>query len=265
MKKEVMVREQAALPTAPAPAPVSDTEFLTSDMIIPRVLLMQGLSKIVAERKAVMGDMVRSTNCEKLGDDRTPPIKFIPLTYKLTWQNSEKINGKFEYRGSEPRNAQNEGLPYGYFKDGSEWIRVKCVELFALLSKDIDADVAPLADGELPDLNKVLLPVLISFRGKSYPAGKVIIDHFMRVKTMQRKLPTIQPFMYELELSCEADSNDKGNFFIYKIPVNAKKAPDTHIAAATEWAKIVSTQNVRVDEEVKEAEVSSSMGSSDEY
>ena len=94
-------------------------EVLNSDIIIPKVLLMQGLSDFVQDRKAAIGDMVRSTTAEKLGDDKTP-ISFIPLKMSNAWTISEKIDEKYEFRRVELRNAANEDLPYEFEENGTE-------------------------------------------------------------------------------------------------------------------------------------------------
>lgn len=250
-KNEVAVQETKALVVAAPEAVVSET-LLTSDMIIPRVLLQQALSEAVSERKCMAGDIIRSTTKEVLGNDRAEPIKFIPITYKTTWILNEEINGKYEYRGVEPRTAQNENSDWEFFKDGGKWKRVKGVDVYALLSKDVDADIinTSLSGDEIPDVDKVLLPVVIGFRSTSYQAGKAVINHFMKIKTLQAKLPHIAPFMYEMSLACKCEKNDKGTFFIYDVPASSNKAKPEYIAAAREWHKVISSQAIVVDEEV---------------
>lgn len=259
MKKEKVTNEVVAVQET-ALVVQNETEvtetFLSSDMILPRVLLQQALSEAVSERKAQAGDIIKSTTGEILGNDRSEKIRFLPLTYKLTWVLQESVNGKFEFRGTEPRTVANENLEWDFMKNGTAWKRVKGVDVYALLSKDIDEDMknTSLDGDELPDVNKVLLPVVIGFRSTSYQAGKDVINHFMKVKTLQRKLPTIAPFMYELELGAESEKNDKGTFFVFTVGASAKKAKPEYISAAREWVETIKSTSIRVDEEVATTE-----------
>ena len=134
----------------PALATEQKTQVLKSDIVIPKVLLMQGLSDLVAERKALQGDIVRSVTAEKLGDDKNP-VEFIPLTFQNLYLVSEDQKGdgkKYEFRRYEPRTAANEDAPWDYIENGTKWKRTKVMNLFALLPRDMDAEKAMLEEFE---------------------------------------------------------------------------------------------------------------------
>jgi len=256
---DLVKTEQASVPST-TNANVPSEDFSPSDMIIPRLLLQQGQSKFVAARKASIGDIVRSTNAEKLTDDRGAPIAFVPLTFRKSWVLEEKVGQKFEFRGYEPRPVESDTLPWTFTKDGVEWRRLKNVDVVALLLSDIEADEAMMKEGGIPDLNKVLLPVVISFRSKSYPAGKVVMDHFLRVKGKQDRLPFLRPYMYTMDLTCAADENDKGSFFIYEVPVCSKQLKKEFLPIAEYWHGIVTNQTLKVDAEESQAPSSEDAG-----
>lgn len=227
-------------------------EVLKSDVVIPKVLLMQGLSDFVSERKAIAGDMVRSSTAEKLGDDKTP-IDIIPLTFQNLWMISENASGdgkKYEFRGYEPRTAATESLEWDFIKNGTKWKRTKVLNLFALLPADIEAQNAELKKfqetGEIPDVDKVLLPVVIPFRNTSFKAGKEVATLFAKAESISRQVgKTVPAYGTTISLSCAQDKNDKGTFFVFKATTAGKTNPAYRDAAAT-WYETLTRQEMKV-------------------
>lgn len=246
MSKEV-TKKETNLPSTAMTA--SDTsEVLSGDVLIPKVLLMQGLSEYVIERKAQQGDIVRSTTGEKLGDpDKT--LEFIPLMIKNEWILQENVAGKYEFRSIEPRTAANEHSDWNFKQNGADWKRVKAINCYALLPADIDAELAEVAkfkkDGTIPDLNKTLLPVVISFRSTSFNAGKGVSTHFAKAKTMEKF--GVKPWSYTLKLGCYTEKNDRGTFFCFSV-AQGGPANKAHVEKATEWVNSLKVVNVLIDE-----------------
>jgi hypothetical protein len=211
MTTEVMKREE----TGVANYTKGGEEIIRADALIPRLLLMQGLSDFVSDRKAQQGDMVRSTTIEKLGDPEVP-VELIPITYQNRWRLEEEIKGKFEYRGTEARTAKNDDQPWEFMHQGAKWKRTKVIDLYAVLPQDIAAEQNEKKrfqeTGELPDLNKTLMPVLVSFRASSYQAGKKIVDIFMKAQNFG-----VQPHHYKTKLKCHQESNDKGTYYVFDL------------------------------------------------
>lgn len=231
---------------------VGGEDILSSSIIIPKLLLMQGLSEFVNDRKAQQGDMVRSTTGEKLGDLEVP-VEFIPLTFTNTWILNEKIGGKFEYRGQEPMTAKNQDLPWEFKKDGADWRRIKSLNVYALLPKDIRAEAEELkkaASGEMPDPDKALLPVMISFRSTGYSAGKSISTHFAKAKTFGLK-----GYVSVMKLKCYQEKNDKGAFYVFSVE-NAGKTLKEDLVVCEKWYTLLTSQNVNIQVDESEDLVS---------
>lgn len=231
---------------------VGGEEILSSSIVIPRLLLMQGLSDFVNERKAQQGDMVRTTPFTKLGDPEVP-IAIIPITFNNQWMLSELIGKKFEFRGYEPLTAANQDLPWEFEKNGTQWKRTKVLNLYALLPDDIKAEREELAKAEKggsPDPDKALLPIMISFRSTSYSAGKDVTTHFAKAKKFN------QPgYVSTLALSCVADKNDLGSFFVFKV-CSLQPTPKEDQAVAAYWYNVLRTQKVQVDADEGESPLS---------
>jgi hypothetical protein len=271
-------KETTALAAADAQGTIN--EALKSDVLVPKVLLMQGLSDYVAERKAQQGDIVRSTTAEKLGDDKTP-LEFIPLSINNSWIIKEKVGTKYEYRKSVPRKSvvnpleqqaeatrietdrQDENLPWEFKHNGTDWKRIKAINCFALLPRDIAAFQAEIKraekEGDMPDLEKTLMPVLISFSSYGFAAGRMIATHFTKAAAMAQY--GAKPYGFALTLSCYLDKNDLGSFYVFTVG-GSRKCSKEEFAEASKWAGIVSTQNVTIHE-VEEG--GSSAPSSDQF
>lgn len=258
-----IAKQESQLPQVAPPADTAQQEVLNSDIIIPKLLLMQGLSEFVSERakdpsgKAIsQGDMVRSTTTEIVGDpDRS--IDVIPLKMTTEWRLEEKIGGKFEYRGTEARTAANEDSPWEFKKNGADWKRTKVINLFALLPADITAyreELKKFADtGEMPDLNKTLMPVVISFRSTSFNAGKKVATFYAQLRDMMRVSPNVRPYNYTLELSCFQDKNDKGQYYVFEVGKTKKLASELVEEAARWYGILNAMKEIRVDTSGEEA------------
>lgn len=238
----------------PANSSGNASSALGSDAVIPKILLMQGLSELVANRKAQQGDMVRSTTAEKLGDDKTP-VEVIPLTIQNLWMNQEKIGNKYEFRGYEPRTVNNEADPWEYTKNGTEWKRTKVLNLFALLPADIDAQAAEIdrfhETGEIPDADKALLPVVIPFRNTSFAAGRTVSTLFLKADSLSRQVGKDVPvYGKTLLLKCYQDKNDKGTYFVFEVDAAGKKTDPKYMETASTWYNTLRAagMDVRVDE-----------------
>lgn len=246
------------------------SDILKADVLIPMVLLMQGLSDLVSEKKAVMGDIVRSTTGEKIGDENTT-VEFIPLTFQNLWVIQELVGKKYEFRKIIPRMSvvrpedvreetlrplhekQDDSLPWDFTHNGTQWKRVKLLNLFAILPRDIQAFNAELAraqeTGEMPDIEKALTPVVIPFRSTGFKAAKKVITHFTKAQSMAQY--GAKAYAYALPLTCHQEKNDQGTFYVYDVG-SSRPVTKTELAEAAKWVSILSSQKVSVhnDEEV---------------
>lgn len=245
------VTETTAKTNLPSTYVDQGPEVLKSDIILPYVLLAQGMSDAVQERKVQLGDIYRSTTTEKLGDPEHP-LEVILLNYpKSDWVIEQKTGSKFEYRGTMPRTAKNEDIPWSYFADhegvevpegskgATEWRRVKRMMVYALLPRDVLAhheELKKVEAGDLPDPNKALTPVILSFRSSSYKAGKECANLFIKARTM--KTPV---WRYQATLSNYLDKNDDGTFYVWKLDAAVKAVPKELLTMVEEWVSIVNS------------------------
>jgi hypothetical protein len=236
--------------------------ILSSDVIIPRLFLMQKTSEFVEEGRANAGDLVKSLGVEKLGDLKTP-IEVIPLASPVSsWTVQKREVGKqrWDFARSEPRHAGNDTLSWNFNadKDGNiiadnvksthEWRRVKTLSCFVILPKDLEAQAAELLkaeQGELPDLSKALTPLLVTFRITSYTAGKELSTFFTQAASFKQ-----EAYKYSLTLGAAREEGDQGSYYIFTLDRSKPKPVKKEYLEKVEmWANIVRSTNVRVDED----------------
>lgn len=268
MSKELAKKQEGGA-LATYKAPEVEQEVLSSDMVIPKVLLMQALSDNVSERKKdpvtgaqiQAGDIVRSTSGEILGNPEKP-VDIIPLRLQNLWMLQEQEGKEMKFRGYIPRTAglddakattelekTGENLPWEFKHLGADWKRTKVIRLFALLPADIKAfqeEMKKAAEsGEMPDLEKTLLPVVIDFRVSSYNAGKEVATYFLKIKEMAQY--GARPYGYSMALSVQQDKNDKGTFYVFKTG-KTTKLPAELKPEAERWYNTLANVQVKVDE-----------------
>lgn len=220
-----------------------------SDILIPKLLVGQATSKLVQEEKVGFGQIWRSTTGEVLGG-KGKPFEVIPLTLTKTWILSEKVSGRFEFRGVEPFTAANKDKPWVWSenKDGktTEWKREQALNFYILLPRDVLADLAArkaFADtGELPDTEASLLPCLLQFKSTSYKAGKTLVTHFAKAADFG-----VPPFSNTFMLDTEKVTGDTNSWFIYKVEKAGKTEPK-FLEACNKWRDIVKTNAVKIDD-----------------
>ncbi len=253
--KELAVRK--TLDVAQAGARPSRGQALKGDLIVEKVLLMQAISKLVKERKANAGEIVRSPGGQVLGGIGGPgevPTAFyvLPLAILNSWSIMTEKGSQWVRR--EERTLDNEALGFQFTEDGVDLKRYRTIDLICLLESDlankasgveVDEDGIPLT---LEGLN--VMPVAISFKASSYlKGGKVVATHFHKIAASQKDgYPHMRPYHFMLPISCTEEANDLGDYFVFDVggSVPSQKA-DRETAAG--WYDTVMNENVSVADE----------------
>lgn len=230
MSNELAKKETTDLATMPEGSWGNDEKISASDIVIPKLLLMQGLSDFVSEQKAVMGDIVDSLSAKKLGG-KAQPVEIIPLMLFKTWTYSEKVGEKFEFRESFPMTPANESFALeGLTPEGVEFRRDKVMNFFVLLA----------ADAKKVDA----IPYVVSFRRTGYTTGKILATHF----AMSQKLaqpPARKTFM----LGADLEKGDKGNYYVFNLTEGKTlDMASEELKRAWEWYCILKKGQHKVDD-----------------
>lgn len=271
-------------------------EVVASDVIIPRLLLMQGISPLVMGRKAQISDFIRSTNGEKLGDAEHP-VQIIPLAFTNTWMDFERVPGENrpQYRGTYPRGVTkrnsdgesietNENLEWTFKgKNGEDMLRRKTVTLYALVPSDIASYTAEvkraLDSGEVPDLNKSISPVVITFQSTSFKfGGRKIVTFFNTLRQNNAELASqgikrvLAPFEYVMTLRSKEEKKGTASWYVFdfdaSVPISKVFTDPVEANAIKEkaafWTNALAHGGVKVDESGEIDEESSSSKHADD-
>lgn len=253
---QVPAKVESSVPAVSAPQ--NSEQILKSDIVLPKVLLQQALSDFVKKRKAQSGDLVRSTNGEKLGNDSTP-LEFIPLTFQNLWMLMEDEKGKgnkddFKFRGYEPRTASNENAEWDYMQDGVRWKRTKVMQVYTLLPRDLEKMAAAMekykTDGEMPDLDAAVLPTVIQFRNTSFKGGKDVATLFVKAADIGSRMNIEVPvYGRTMKLEVHPENNGEHDYFVLRA-MEAGPTKKEYLTDCNRWRTTLVNMgsNVKVDE-----------------
>jgi len=232
-----MTQTQKALATKdqhlPVPKELTNTAWGsegvdTSDVKIPAILLMQGLSQFVIDRKATIGDLVHSQTEKVIGGPDTP-VHFIPIMTFKTNEYMEKEPGseKFKRKKSEPWEAHHKTIePYGTTIDGVHFRNDPTLNFYVFLQNEIEKEGA--------------LPCLLKCKRTNLTAGKNLVTHFKQCE--MKKIP---PASTIYALTSTTQKNDLGTFSVLVVTPAGDTKP-AHLPKLYEWYKLITSGDTKV-------------------
>lgn len=236
--KEVVTKSEAPSALALTDNELNDwggDSMSSKDVLIPKILVMQGLSDLVTEGKATMGEFRDSLTGELLGSI-TSPLKIIPFHVEKMWDfYLMSDEDKFEWDRSEPL-VENPALP-GY-NDNLEWDgeeggkklkRVRRMNFFCIIPSQVEKGNA--------------LPYTISFKSTSYREGRKLFSQ-MFVRNRMAKLP---PCAYNIDLAGMREKNDHGTFIVPQYSLG-EKITNEEYALCKQWFALIKAGGYKVDD-----------------
>ena len=243
----IEVKKQQAIEVAEMSAEAWGTHDVSqNDLIIPQILVMQGLSVAVSDGKAVMGEFRCSLTNKLLGKAESSSFEIIPFMSQevFTIMRQEMPSGNFVYHRTDAivknpmQKGYNDNLPWEDTEeiDGRKTSikRIRRYNFFCLLPSEIE-------DGSA-------MPYFISFKSTSVKEGKKLFN-LMYIRNASAKLP---PCAYKIKIDATKTKNDKGTFYVPTVE-QADKTKQEHVTLAYEWFKRMSNTEVKLDEVEKDA------------
>jgi hypothetical protein len=223
MSKEVVEAKKQELVNQEMMAAWGDTDVSAGDIVIPKILLMQGLSEAVAEEKAKMGDYLDSLTGTVIGSHKKP-IEVVPFHLERIWIHSKKEGGDFVFDSITTAHGPNE-YEYLQVQDGVEWKHEYCMNFYVLRPEDM------------------ALPYVLSFKGTSRKAGKALATQMFVKNKMAGKIPPA----FVMELGAHKESNDKGTYYVWDVTVKRESSKE-EVSTAFDWFKTVNAGGVKTHE-----------------
>ncbi len=212
-------------------------EMTGKDLVIPRLNLAQGQSKIVIAGNARPGDFYE-TDGTILGNIKDKPIEFVPFLMRKKWINNKWVaakngTGKFEYHSQEPMTPYNQDLPWDYeLEEDGQILRMRRVYTM---------DFYILIPGKT-------LPYVTSFASSSAKAGKELAT----IMFTTNRLENLPPAGKVIEMAGKIDEKDGNSFNVRTIRVKGKVDP-ADLGAAFNFFKFINSGKT-VDAEPTEGE-----------
>jgi hypothetical protein len=197
------------------------------DILLPKVLAMQGLSKKVAAELARQGEMRDSIENKLLGD-RNNPFEIIPFYITKSWILFHEVDGKMEYKGQVPFGPENANWEWEIVVDKVKHRRDQSLNVYCLDPREIEEGM--------------FLPYLISFRRTSYKGGKKLITAKEKMRMANRALAT-----KTFKVSTVQETNEKGIYYVFDVAMG-RDTTQKEIEAVLPWAELVRTSQVKVDD-----------------
>lgn len=169
--------------------------IISSDLRIPKILLMQNMSDLVSEGKAAPGDLVNSFEQIKIGDAKSP-LQIIPFHFTNTWTVKKEVNGKMEFARIEDRFSNDARREYEQVVDGVKYTNHRTLNLFCLIK-----------NGNLQ------VPFMISFMNSSFKGAAQPFLNKVQLLIAEKRAPAHIIF----NLGVNREENEKGKWFSFSL------------------------------------------------
>jgi hypothetical protein len=188
---------------------------------------MQGLSKLVAEGKAQIGEM-RDSVTGKLLCKKGDSIEVLLFKPFKTWVQFIKTGGKEQFDSVIPFGPDNADWDREFVDEHKRmFVRYQCLNYFSLLPAEI-------TEGDCR-------PRVLSLRSTAYKTGRKIETTRAFLKKMGLSLP-----FKTMLLTPTQQKNDKGTWFIPDAS-EGRKSTEAELDAVKEWLGLIGTSSVKVD------------------
>lgn len=232
-KNEVAVVEQETQVTETFVAPEFQGEAIDmNDITFPKLIAMQPVSESVTDGIYVSGDIINSITGEVVGGVKKE-LEVYPLRYRKYYKVEKGTSGEKEWVRAEPITSKEDmNKEWDFEENGVLMTRRPVLEIFLMA----------------PSVSE--LPFLWRIQGMSY---KNISKSFI---TMAFALPQAQkkaPFIRSLLIRTEKESNEKGNFFVYKFKIGKLTDASTY-ALCNQWYETTKSAKIEQDQEAQDVQ-----------
>lgn len=213
---------------------LEETGVSATDLVIPKLLLMQNTSEYVGNDTAKMGDIVNSQTLEVIGSVGKP-VEVIPLKLYKTWRTYSLASGQPKFLREEPVTAQNASAPWEDkepAQDGKGTIPIRRdmnFNFFVLLKSELEA-----GEG---------FPVVVSFKRTSMNAGKQLATQLFKMLALGRA-----PYSSTMKLGVKKEKKDTNTYALFEC-AKGEPCSEQHKAEAKLWLERLQVITFRVAED----------------
>jgi hypothetical protein len=221
----------------------TDSQADTTEILIPKVILMQATSTLVAEGDCAAGDLVRSTDKAILGNAKNP-VGIVPISYTRTWVESKYDGNMYKWNHEHPFTAANADLEWKYVDDeGVQWERKKAYNFFVVLADNPDSTQLPI--------------IKLQFKSGSIKVGKQLADFFARLPVINqtrkaRGQSALFPASFIWDLSSVVVKGDAAAYQTFALKQGEETSPELLDVAVNWYMTLNSAKTVVKTDDVEE-------------
>lgn len=210
-------------------------QISAQDIVLPKILAMQGMSVAVTEGRAVMGEFRDSLSNNLIGKIDAP-FECIPFFVDKVWDiQVQQPDGKFKWETTVPvvENPMspdyNDNWKWNTEADGVNIKNVRRFNFYVLLPSEIAAGAS--------------IPYIFSFKSTGMKEGKKLFSQ-MYVRNTRAGMP---PAAYTVKIGGVREKNDDGVFVVPNIEMGRKSTPE-ELSECLSWIKTIKSGRVKIDE-----------------
>jgi hypothetical protein len=227
-EKQVAVAQTTAVTTAEEPKHGygAADDIGAKDIKIERILLTQSMSKKVQTDEVGKGKLIIQSTLEELaGHKEKTEMEFIAIKAMRYWVESDKDTKEFitRYPALDP-----DELPWEEQRGARTVKRTYTHSFIVLLPKKIE---------QMEDL-----PMELAFRSTNLDCAKAINTILLNMKRKQ-----LSSWMKVFKLKIDTKSKGENTWYV-TVPTISRDASKDEIMSAEQWAKILTTAKMKLDE-----------------
>lgn len=222
-KNEIVEAQSNELAIAQDMDAWGDNEMSAQDMVIPKILCMQGLSELVSEGKAKMGDFVDSLSNEVIGSIESP-VEIVPFHMEKLYIISKREKGANRYEFDRIESVTGQNYPFEAEVDGLQYKYEYCLQFYCLRPDDTS------------------LPYVINFKSTSLKTGKVLSTQMY----VRNRAAGLVPPAFHIQLGGRKEKNDMGTFIVMEVKQGERTSVEL-IQECLGWMKVIKQGKTRVE------------------
>lgn len=216
-----------------------DNDFSQSDIIIPKLVMMQPSSTLLSDNEALRsGDYIHSVTKELIGNAKKP-VKIIPIHMKKLYRVTVKEGMDYKYSHMEEWNEANDSAPKEFMHNHIPALRQKAYQFYVLI------------DG-------FEIPFIVTMKGMSFGMGRRLANEMFLVNKMKKLPPPGRTFLLGVEDVEYEGKKYKG----YAVTEDSITPASVVVGTALEWYKTINSGKAI---EHSEAEVDATEGTFEEF
>jgi hypothetical protein len=195
METGITVKTETGISTNVMDLSFGVENLISSDIQIPKILLMQSTSEIVNEGKASPGDLANSFEKVKIGDAKRP-LAIIPFHFTNTWTIKREQDGKMVFDHIEDRIQSDSDRDFEQVINGVKYTTHKTLNVFCLIK-----------GGNLQ------VPFMVSFNNRSFKGAAKPYLNKAKLLVAEGRAPA--HIVWNLGVAKE--ENVKGKWFSFSL------------------------------------------------